>query len=161
MMTENIVAAIITATATIFAAGLTFALTRWSDRRAFQLVGNRRDVLRGTWRGTFLQSNIVPDAEISGIELAFDPGRRRVRGVWTTRGTYRGKDLILRFHLNGGFHHDRFLKLDYQSESAGRIQFGAAMLELSADGEKLSGAFVGFGAISQMIVHGTLELHKD
>jgi len=63
--------------------------------------------------------------------------------------------------LDGGFFHDRFLKLDYKNADNTAVQFGAIITELSSEGRTLRGYYVGYGAISERPVCGTLEVQKQ
>jgi hypothetical protein len=63
--------------------------------------------------------------------------------------------------MSGGFLHDRFARLQYTSKAKGSVHFGAMILELSPAATELKGRFVAFGAFSQEIVSGPIQLVKS
>jgi hypothetical protein len=99
------------------------------------LLGN---TIRGTARhwGTYLDKDGSPD-----------------------KGINDGKQVNAEFTVSGGFFLDRFLQLTYEPIDLG-IQFGTMILEINADGRRLTGRFLGYGRFTERLVYGTLELTK-
>ena len=160
-MNASVLAAVITATSSFLTAIGTLSLTRWTENRLFKPLGDRRRALRGTWRGNLTQNTVPPDVLIKDIEMICDPGRRRIKGTWFTHIQIGRDEMTLQYSLIGGFYHDRFLKFDFRNDSPGKIQFGAAVLELTGDARTLSGAFVAYGPMSNAIIQGSMKFSRN
>ncbi|MGH2479620.1 MAG: hypothetical protein ACRDHW_08200, partial [Ktedonobacteraceae bacterium] len=96
------------------------------------------------------------------ITFRLQPIGRTMRGEGEVRLVYHQRTMTEPLTFFGGFVHDRFLKLEYKMQAQpGSVQFGFTLLELSPDGQTLSGPFLGYGAlITRGMVSGTLQLHK-
>jgi hypothetical protein len=118
--------------------------------------------LNGNWQGSAYQE-IGPDGNPLDAKLHYSltASRKVVRGDGTYSIRWQDKDQVRKFTASGGFLHDKFLKLDYKNIDDSAIQFGSAILELSADGKKLTGSYLGYGATSERFIYGTIELEKQ
>ena len=119
----------------------------------------RQASLAGHWDGTVQQEGI---SEAFRITFRLTPMSRTIRGEGEVRLVYDKRAMTEPLTFFGGFVHDRFLKLEYEMQAQpGSVQFGFTLLELSPDGQTLSGPFLGYGAlITRGMVSGTLQLHK-
>lgn len=85
-------------------------------------------------------------------------GGRSIAGLGEFAFDFRSTRYVFKVHLKGGLRYDRFLKLDYKNTNESAIQFGSIMAQLSDDGHELEGQFLGYGAVSRRIVHGTFHV---
>jgi Predicted nucleotide-binding protein containing TIR-like domain len=67
---------------------------------------------------------------------------------------------VLEFNARGTFVHERFLKMEYDYIDATAIQLGLLLLELNNQSTKMRGRFLGFGALSQQLTSGSVNLEK-
>jgi hypothetical protein len=158
-MQGEVTAAIIAAIASV----LTLLAKHWLDERDRDLVtASRRAALTGAWHGGLERVDTPPGEEIQvvSVELTFGTGRRAVRGTGSFTVTFEGHDVFVPLTFEGGFRHDAFLEVQYKSADAKRLQFGSVIMELSADGKQLKGAYAGFGSIADRIVLGRIILAR-
>jgi len=123
----------------------------------------RREALKGQWKGSARQE-IGPDG--NPIDYAVTSRVTATSHVIQAEAQLhfqmQGQKYTEHLQITGGFLHDRFLKLEYKiSDRPGSIQFGLMILELDPSGRTLSGHFLSYGAESQHIVSGTIQLQKD
>lgn len=135
----------------------------WDERDLLVIEAGRKEALTGAWNGHFEQ-NLGPGGEtpLHGsilLELV-RPTRKLVKGNATFTAVIDGKHLPATIHFEGGFRNDRFAALNYVNMDKATVHFGHFLLELSPDGRKLTGKFLGYGFISETLVEGTVELTK-
>lgn len=65
------------------------------------------------------------------------------------------------FALTGSCAFEKFIQYNHYSQQPSVIQFGAMLLELDSLGIELKGKFVGYGAYSQKIINGDIQLRKN
>jgi hypothetical protein len=125
-------------------------------------VISRIQAVDGQWHGEFYQRTAAKGAsknlQIQGSFISRDQdahGRFAILGAKLPNGE-SDVELI----LEGRLLFDKFLKLDYRCLDFGPIQFGTTVLEVDATVTTLKGEFVGYGAIAQRILSGTLQLNK-
>jgi hypothetical protein len=85
----------------------------------------------------------------------------RLRGTFYTLFPTPGGITRMEFDATCDIHYDRFVQLNYRSKASGKVQFGAIVLEIEDTGKAMKGSYTGYGAISRMIVSGTVELEKQ
>ena len=159
MILIYVIPAIITA---IIGPLLTYFIIDWHQNRHLKIIrAGRRKALDGNWQGSVHQE-VGPDRNPIDAKLYYSitASRKVVRGEGTYLTRWQDRDRVLKFTASGGFFHDRFLKIDYKNADDSAIQFGSAALELSADGKKLTGCYSGYGALSEHLVQGTIQLEK-
>lgn len=156
-MDAPVIAGLITALAIVVSPIVAFMYTKFHEERNLQpLAADRKKALTGHWRGKSVQPSMTSDMDVR-LEVA----RKKVKGLAELRFQFDGQERRVSLKLDGGFLHDRFLKLDYaKKESDGAIQFGALVVELSEDARSLRGKYAGYGSMTRDIVSGTIELEK-
>jgi hypothetical protein len=124
----------------------------------YQAVGARRSrILAGTWVGKACQDEGRDGGPISyNLTFNLNISWRVVKG----RALVKYADRESRFRLEGGFLHGQFFRVEYSSTNSAAIEFGSIVLRLSADGQTLTGKFVGYGSSSDRLVGGTMNLAK-
>ncbi len=133
---------------------------RWEQRDLLPISADRRRALLGTWEGSFDQEGGPDGAPLTGrveIELNQQSGKA-LTGTARFEATIEDKPLPSAIAIQGGYRNDRFLTLAYTNRDSATVHFGSIILELSADGKRLAGRFLGYGFMSQRLVHGTLKL---
>jgi predicted nucleotide-binding protein with TIR-like domain len=118
--------------------------------------------LDGLWQGhTFQRYSAKGQPKRRSIQGRFVVRDEAAHGHFFMPGSkLPNSDRDLELILIGKLLFDSFFKLDYVYPDLGPIQFGSAVLELNAAGSRLKGEFVGYGAIAQRILSGTLQLDK-
>ena len=136
-------------------------LQKENDRKSLIVLSeSRRIALKGDWEGVFKVIYSVNEEYIhQPFKMKLFPGRKLIKGTVEFKSIYsQDRDELVNFILIGGFRYDRFLVLDYNNKK--RIQFGTLLLELSPSNIKLHGRLVGFGALSEKILFGEVEIQK-
>ena len=158
-----VVAALIAGGVAMTSPIITFIVTKAYEKRFLErMPKGRQKALTGKWSGVGYQE-IGPDGQPLDAKLSLDliANGKTVTGTGDYTFRLRGTDYHIRIVLDGGFFHDRFLKLDYKNADNTAVQFGAIITELSSEGRTLRGYYVGYGAISERPVCGTLEVQKQ
>lgn len=158
-MDSTILASIIGGISTVGAGIIAVLVTRLLDNPMGFQKNVRQAALTGSWEGDVHQEG-GPDYRLI---LQLKPVGRTIRGEGNLRGVHQNRNVNEPITISGGFVHDRFLKLEYTLESQlGSIQFGFALLELSPDGQALTGPYLGYGAlVTRGMVNGTLHLQRQ
>jgi hypothetical protein len=161
-MQTPIIVALIAGGFAIIAPIVTFIVTRSYENRFLQPVSsNRVAALVGSWEGTTHQEcgpgGKPDDAKVS-FKLALAGKKLRGQGIFRT--CVGAEEVVITFHLSGGFLHDRFLRFDYNPEASETVQFGSIIVELSNDAKKLTGRYMGYGAFTNALVYGTVCVTK-
>lgn len=161
--TETITAAIIAGIFAIIAPILTYIFTKFYDNRDLLVISqNRKAALNGAWHGKIFQAEGIRGQPVQypfNIDLSVN--KKEVHGIGKVNFPISKTEThVFNVSLLGGFLHDRFLKLDYKNTNPAEMQFGSLILNLSSDGKKLSGRFLGYGAKTEKLVFGELTLEK-
>lgn len=158
-MDSTVLAGIIGGLCTVGGSIAAVIATRFLDNPMGFKRSTRQASLAGYWDGTVRQQGAPADFRITFL---LKPTGRTIRGEGDVRFVYQNRTMDEPITFLGGFVHDRFLKLEYEMQTQpGSVQFGFTLLELSPDGQTLSGPFLGYGArVTRGTVHGTLQLHK-
>lgn len=156
-MEPVIVAAIISGSVAILAPIITYVVTRMYDNRELRQIKGRQKAISGTWHGTIAQEI---DGNLANINLSitFTAGKKIVEGIAEFISPMTG--LPVKLNFTGGFHNDYFIKFDYTNPDETVIQFGSCIVRLSDDGKTLKGKYVGYGANTNQIVNGIVDLKK-
>ena len=155
-MSPEIVAAIISSMVAIVAPIITLVVKNNYDRRFWETITGRKKAIIGTWVGAITQTiDNIPTS--LNLEIVFTANKKIVKGDASIISPTTGKSIKLKFV--GGFLFERFIKFEYKNPDESIIQFGNAILDLSADGKTLIGEFVGFGSITNQIVSGEVKLN--
>jgi hypothetical protein len=144
---------------TVAGAFLGLVLTKLTDALELPLIAKvRRKSLTGTWEGIYHQkaSKKRPAVDIP-VQCWLHPGYRHVRGWMRVTDT---QDFS--FQFEGGFHHDRYLRLTYTAcgSTSDVIDFGSCFLELGDIPNTMKGILTGWGSISQAFIIGEITLKK-
>jgi hypothetical protein len=155
-MTSEIIAAIISSAVAIVAPIITLVFKNNYDRRIWETITGRRKAIIGKWVGSITQTiENIPTS--FNLEITFTADKKIVKGDASFISPLTSRTIKLKFV--GGFLFERFIKFDYKNPDESVIQFGNAILDLSADGKTLIGKFVGFGSITNQIVSGEVTLN--
>jgi len=158
VMDLAILTAIIGGVFTVGASIVAVIVTRLFDNPMGFKKNVRQAALIGHWDGAVHQEG----GQEYHIALQLKSRGRTIRGEGVVHGLYQGGNITEPLTVFGGFIHDRFLKIEYTMEAQlGSIQFGFSLLELSPDGRTLSGSFLGYGALTRGLIHGTLHIQKQ
>lgn len=123
------------------------------DYKPISAIKNR--AVSGQWKGFAMQAG-----EKRPISVNFRVKRRKVLGSGTIFHA-NSEDARYQIVFEGGFKNEFYLSLNYNNIDNEIIQFGVAILRVSANRKKITGESVGFGHESENIVHGIIELEKD
>lgn len=160
-MDPAIIAAIIGSIFAVLGPIITLLITRYlDDRDKLTMSTGRQAIISGQWKGTLNQ--VDGRSGVAPITVNFVAKRKKIYGSTITQwpgGTDRAA-YDTEYTFEGGFLYERYLRVDYVSKKRHRIQFGVIVLELSPTGETLSGKFVGYGAFSEDIISGYIELER-
>jgi hypothetical protein len=154
----DIVGALIGGVASVLAAIVAVALSRWlGDRDLKVLGGSTRSNVEGRWTGHFDQPTPAPGFPVHvDLEAEFQLKRKRVVG--TVDFDINGRHFKL--DCKGGFYEDRILTLQYRNTERDVRQHGFIMVQLSANGRSLMGKFAGYGSEAESIVSGDAKLER-
>jgi hypothetical protein len=156
-----IVAAWIAGTFAIVAPIVIYFVKHAADTYLFQPIAkDRRAAIEGHWSGSMEQEFRGHKVAYTG-DLHLEVHGRTLRGMLHVTLKFGGQTFEPVFDMSGGFLHDRFTRLQYTSKAKGSVHFGAMILELSPAATELKGRFVAFGAFSQEIVSGPIQLVKS
>jgi hypothetical protein len=142
---------------------ITYFVTQAYNESGFiRLSKGRRKALDGKWVGT-LHQEVGPDGRPLDADytLRLSTSRKAVKGEGNSHFQLGDKKYESKFHVVGGFLHDRFLRFTYDNVDETTLQFGAMMLELDPNGRSLTGRFVAYGFLSKRLIYGTIELTKE
>jgi hypothetical protein len=155
-MDSPVIAAFVAGCFGIVSPIVTFVVTKQYEKRFLQPISrDRAHALVGKWQGKIIQENLTCE-----IELNIEAVRRKVVGKATIIRIVEEKKKLVNLDLDGGFLHDRFLKIDYKNSDSGTIQFGSMTLELEADPKSMTGRYSGYGSFSKCIIFGVIEVAK-
>ncbi len=156
-----VIAAWIAGTFAIVAPIIAFFVKHAADTYLFQPIPkDRRAAIEGHWTGSMGQEFRGHSVAYTG-DLHLEVHGRTLRGMLHVNLKFGGQTFAPIFDMSGGFLHDRFARLQYTSKAKGSVHFGAMILELSPTATELKGRFVAFGAFSQEIVSGPIQLAKS
>jgi len=122
----------------------------------------RASAIMGDWYGTITQDpgSVYPEGVTYPIEAKLVIKRRSIEGVFEIGIPYKDETVRIEFSVSGGLQYERFVQLNYSSRDRGTIQFGSVIMQLSSYGLEMEGRFVGYGALSEEIVTGRVDLEK-
>lgn len=137
-------------------------VTRIFDSDSLPGTRNVRQIsITGRWEGTIHQEGGVRGASVDQqLTIVLKSTRRNTQGEGVLRVALQNNAFTTHVRVKGKFVYERFLKLEYEFEQ-GVMQFGFVLLELSPDGNTLEGRWMGFGALSQSLIYGTMRLRKQ
>lgn len=165
-MNMEISSALIAASGALVSAVATVFVRHRLENRRLQPVASRRAAIAGRWTGEIADPKYPDGGIVSTAVVTFNPGSRRVTGsarvISSLAAHHRGgpRESTIQSELTGGFRHGDFLMLEYRSKDASVLQFGAMILLLNGEGNRLDGMWIGYGRISEAIVSGTMTLVK-
>jgi len=152
-MDSTVLASIIGGACTIAAVIIPIIIEEY---RAPEIPAGRQDFLKGTWKGTIVQSRADDAIMTMQMELNLEIKRRKIVGT----GVLFYDEQLHHITLCGIFRNDRFLKMDYDNKLLHLRQFGCFLFDLDKVEGQLTGRFVGYGHISRNIVYGTCSFKK-
>jgi len=152
-------AAIIGGGVALIAPITTYIATRLYDQRSLQKLDGSRRALLGKWRGELIQEYEGKPVAVV-IDLEFTAANKKIEGVAEVDDFRAGRPRD-KLKLEGGFRVDRYIKLDYENRDPAVFQFGTFVAKLQPDGKTLKGHFVGYGYVTDRILHGEATLLKQ
>jgi hypothetical protein len=156
-MEINVTAIFLSSATSVIIGALVGVLTQHIKKlKGFELIPNdRRKKLEGDWLGTVSQI----DQDPYQVSMHLSVRQKQVKGTGILQG--KGEDQEpLSMIFQGGFSKDQFLKLEYRNKDNQTVQFGTLILTLSGRNSCLEGQFLGYGPITEKLVHGELRLEK-
>jgi hypothetical protein len=132
------------------------------DRIPYQTISKARNrLLKGRWEGVSRPIDACAGIPTEfSITFDFKPGwwrTVRAESRFTSFDISRG---VIINDYKGGFYQQRYLTLSYRKRDRGVTGFGAAILELSADGRTLEGRMLGYGSHIQSLFFSKVTLYK-
>ncbi len=160
-MDTTLMGAIVGAVGTIFGAGITAAVMIRNERRkdtSLEITEHWREALSGKWVGSIVQE-IEGEKVSMPLTMTFKISGKVVKGKCKFT-SFKKEEIELSF--SGRFFREQFIRFEYQNVKEKVLQFGGAVLKLSADGSTLSGRYVGYGKDLDSIVSGSVSMsHAD
>lgn len=158
-------AAIISGIFVIVAPILAYIFTKHyenKDKDFLTISQSRKIALDGSWNGKVFQAEWLNGQPINyPFTITLDVSKKEIKGTGIVHFPMSKTEIhSFNISLKGGFLHDRFLKLDYKNTNQAAMQFGSLILNLSSDGKKLTGRFLGYGSKTEKLVFGELKLEK-
>jgi len=135
-------------------------LQKLIDRIQYPIIKDKRKrALNGKWKGCIFQRENKKRKEQS-IQLILDIKAQR-RLVKCKMSVVDENDEF-EFEVSGGFFHDRYLRLEYETcgKSDACIDFGSIFLELDDRPDKMVGKIIGYGSLSRDMIDGDIEIKK-
>jgi hypothetical protein len=120
----------------------------------------RQSALEGEWRGVANQPHSPFGPARMEVKLTLKFVGRVLRGTFHIVVQPPARQVQLDFYAACDMFFERFIQLNYRSKDTAMLQFGAIVLEMDDTGNTLKGSYVGYGAISQQLVSGDMELEK-
>ena len=156
---NTIIAGIIGALGTILAPLIVIYIQKKrAEKNLIELPESRKDALAGKWIGKMNQRKWLDKENIEfDVEFILKLHEKVVFGI----GKYKVNGVDVSLKGKGGFQNSRFLVFEYRNSDPYMLHFGSTILELSTNGQTLSGEFVGFGKETEDIVSGTLVFNKE
>lgn len=155
-MDSTIIASIIGGATTLAAVIITPIVKNLiEDKKFYPISKDRRSTLTGKWEGLVRQNLKENDERSFNVQLNIKVKGRRIIGTGVI-----SSDNMHHVELEGSFRNDRFLKMDYRNNELGVVQFGSFVFQLSGDSRQLQGLFVGYGHLSESIIHGDCLFNK-
>ena len=152
---------LIIAVATLLAPILGVFISKWLQEKDFKTISRTRQIaLIGVWEG-LLKQEVGPEGPCEHkLRLTIKVSSKKIFGEISFEKTAKKEVSVIKMVFSGGFLYDRFLQFNYKNTKSTIVQFGSAILELSPKGDKLKGRVVGYGATTEKIVYGGVELTK-
>jgi hypothetical protein len=122
--------------------------------------GGRQVTLEGEWRGVANQPLSAYGPVQMEAKLSFMFVGSVLRGTFGVAFPTPDGPIPMDFDAACDMFYDRFIQLNYRSRDPSMVQFGAIVLDIDDMGKTVRGSYVGYGALSQMIVSGTVQLNK-
>lgn len=121
----------------------------------------------GLWEGEILQEAGPDGMPVNfPVRLMLSTEKQSIEGKFeiTVPPSFRkfpgDGPLLLQFIVTGGLLYERFIRLTYLSTDPTIVQFGAMVLEIDAVAISMSGRLIGYGAYSERIVSGTVDVER-
>ncbi|NOQ27411.1 MAG: hypothetical protein GQ564_18770 [Bacteroidales bacterium] len=146
---------------TIIAPILAILFQKHLNYGRFNKIDNvRKQAIAGSWNGDFIQDNKFNDKQIKGtITGKFSTKGKIINGYMRIENKIHNTNPS--FRIKGGFKMARFLVLDFENEKNEIVQFGKMIMEFSAKADKLTGMFISYGAETEDVIKGKVELRKE
>jgi hypothetical protein len=163
-MDPTITASVIGGACTVVAPVVTYMITRRIDNiNKLRISRDRRAALNAEWRGRVYQDR-GPDGEPLEflVNATFKTTTKTITGSSVIRVPRPDNEEIeeVKLTFEGGFLYDRWLRLNYVASDRRQVQFGSTVLLLDSQAKTLKGHFVGYGAITDAIVTGSMKLER-
>ena len=157
-MDSTLLAGLIGGACTMGAPIVTLLIKKQLDQQDLPRVSaERRSAIAGTWTGTVHQ-----DSEENRPEASFRITMQlTIKGkLIIGRGDFDNENRHISVTCRGGFLEASYIKIDYRDKNPEVVRYGTAVGNLSAEANRLTGKFLGYGTITEGLVTGHFELHK-
>jgi hypothetical protein len=119
-------------------------------------------VMHGKWRGTTTELDPTGQSEPIAYDITWDfqvsGDHVTARSTLAVAGSGSVTDSYV---LTGRVLYDRFVRIEYFNDNKGEVNFGTEILQVSDDGKRFVGRFVGYGAGVGRIISGVMEGAKE
>jgi hypothetical protein len=162
-METPIVAAIISSATSLVGGSLvTHLVSRYLERKDLQSISkDRLKSLNGRWQGVY-QQDVGPSGGPTDYltKIDFTAKKKTITAKIEMVLTFEGTTYHISYEGKGRYVDNRFIKMEYDSAFPSVMQFGFMILEYSSSGYSLTGRSVGFGAKTQRLISGSIDLQK-
>ena len=124
----------------------------------------RVPLLLGKWKGVTTQEIWINGQPINlPYTMTLEAKGSQICGHLTAKSPNPDGDGQVErvFRVKGEFIFDRFVRLTYSADVTGMVHFGSVIGELSADGRKLTGRFIGYSIGTKEIAFGKTDAEKE
>lgn len=142
----------------IAAIGAVIAKEIYDTRSLTKLSSARRKAVAGAWKGTAANLPVADDQPLTmsfDITFHFKVGWKVIKG----NALFHRADRDYEVTIKGGFYGDRHLKIEYLHRQP-IFGFGYMVFALNDEATAMNGKVVGYGAKSEKIVVGVVNLLK-
>jgi hypothetical protein len=162
-MEPPVIAALISGTSSLIGGSLaTHFVSRFLEQRDLPSISkDRRIALNGRWQGVYHQ-DVGPSGGPTdyAMKADFTAKKKAIMAKIEMVLSFEGTTYHIAYDGKGSYVDNRFIKMEYESADPGVMQFGFMILEYSTLGYTLTGRFVAFGAITERLVSGNINLQK-
>ena len=154
-------AAIITGVFALLVAFTTHWLQERKNNQHKQNLTNVRVGIVGHWEGEIFEYDGGKNISPYSVKVEVSTRGKVVVGkVLTDMAVNCEKPVPTVFLIRGGQYQDRIFRFDYENENQEIFHFGAMILRVNATAKKMEGTFCGYGAYTETILSGKIELNK-
>lgn len=147
--------------------GAGIAILMWSSKFMKLVFSNRKSQsILGEWTGLLKQHNGINNKEVTfsiSFEIYKRYGMLKARGIiWLEESHEKSEERIIARTriISTPFVKGQLFNFEYKILNNSVVQFGNVLTRLNAYGNKLQGHFIGYGATTEQVVYGNVNLNK-